>query len=97
MQGGRSFDWAARRELELYAQAAELGPDMVIKLRITPEAALARKPDHDLETIRRKCGIVDALDFPGATVIEVDAGQPLADVVLRAKREIWKQLVARQQ
>jgi len=96
MQGGRSFDWAARRELELYAQAAELGPDMVIKLRITPEAAQARKPDHDLETIRRKCGIVDALDFPDATVIEVDAGQPHADVVLSTKREIWKQLLARQ-
>jgi thymidylate kinase len=89
LQNGRSFAWAAESERRLFAEAARLGPDLVIKLRIDPEIALLRKPDHKFETIRRKCAITDALQFPGSSVNEIDAGQSLEDVLRAAKRAIW--------
>ena len=95
IQGGRSFEWAARKEMTYYDQARELGPDIVIKLKISPEAAHARKPDHDFDNIARKCQIVDALEFPQCAVAVINAEQPYADVLLAAKRAIWAHLTRR--
>lgn len=92
LQNGRSFAWAAERERRLFVEVARLGPDLVIKLKIDPEMALLRKPDHNLEAIRRKCGIADALRFPGSSVIELDAGQRPEEVLRDAKRAIWAHL-----
>ena len=52
LQDGRGFDWAARRELPMYEEAARLGPDLLIKLLVDPQTAHRRKPDHDPATIR---------------------------------------------
>lgn len=95
VQGGRSFEWAARKEMTYYDQARELGPDIVIKLKISPEAAHARKPDHDFDNIARKCQIADALEFPQCAVAVINAEQPYADVLLAAKRAIWAHLTRR--
>jgi thymidylate kinase len=88
-QDGRGFAWAAAMERRLLAEAAGLGPDLVLKLHISPEAAHARKPDHDLATIRRKCDVVDSLAFPDARVVVLDAGEPLDQVTLAAKAAVW--------
>jgi thymidylate kinase len=92
IQDGRSFDWAARKEMTYYDQARELGPDIVIKLKISPQIAHARKPDHDFDAIARKCQIVDGLEFPQCAVAVIDAEQSYPDVLLAAKRAIWAHL-----
>lgn len=89
---GRGFAWAARAEREMFKEAARLGPDLVIKLHIDPETAHRRKPDHDLEVIRRKCEIIDLLSFPGAEAAIIDAAMPPEDVLLAAKTAIWRHL-----
>jgi thymidylate kinase len=93
LQNGSGFFWAAAAEKRLYHEAAGLGPDMVIKLRVDAQTALARKPDHGLEAIARKCRIVDDLDFPRSEVVNVDANQPYAHVLVDAKRAVWRYLV----
>jgi thymidylate kinase len=91
-RNGSGFVWAAAAEKTLYHEAAGLGPDMVIKLRVDAQTAQARKPDHGLEAIARKCRIVDDLDFPQSEVVNVDANQPYAQVLMEAKRAVWRYL-----
>lgn len=91
-QSGQGFGWAARMERRLFDEAAALGPDLVIKLHIAPELALQRKPDHDAEAVKRKCEIVDALAFPRAETVTIDAALPADQVALAAKHAIWSLL-----
>jgi thymidylate kinase len=91
-QDGMGFGWAARAERALFAEAAKLGPELVIKLSIDPEIAHRRKPDHDLDVIRRKCAIIDDLRFPQAEVVVIDAAMAPDKVLLAAKTAIWEYL-----
>ena len=91
-QDGMGFGWTARAERALFAEAAKIGPDLVIKLSIDPEIAHRRKPDHDLDVIRRKCAIIDDLRFPRADVAVVDAAMASDKVLLAAKTAIWNYL-----
>ncbi|MCB1377024.1 MAG: hypothetical protein KDK89_01440 [Alphaproteobacteria bacterium] len=91
-QDGRGFAWAARQEQRLFDEAARLGPDLVLKLAIAPEVAHARKPDHDIETIRRKCAITDAIVLDGAATVTIDAAAAPETVLRRTQAEIWDYL-----
>lgn len=92
LQQGQGFAWAARAEASAFAAVEALSPDLVIKLLVTPETGHARKPDHNFETMKRKAEIIAALRFPTARVVEIDAGEPLAAVILAARRAIWQAL-----
>ena len=85
----RSF---SRRELALYRTMAGLPADLIVKLMVSVEVALARKPDHQRREIERKVGIVRDLRFEGSKVVVVDADQPLEQVLLEAKRAVWESL-----
>ena len=93
LQNGSGFDWAARLELRMYDEAAELGPDVLIKLMTDPETAFRRKPDHDPDTISRKCEVISQLSFARCEVVEIDARPPYDEVLLAAKRAIWSRLI----
>ena len=93
LQNGSGFDWAARLELQMYGEAAELGPDFLIKLMTDPQTAFRRKPDHDPDTISRKCEVIRQLSFPRCEVVEIDARRPYDEVLLAAKRAIWSRLI----
>lgn len=90
LQNGRSFAWAANAERKLYEEAAGLGPDMLMRLRVEPQTAQLRKPDHKLEAIAQKCLIIDGLEFPQSKVVTIDANQPYATVLMEAKRAVWE-------
>lgn len=92
-QEGRGFAWAARSEMKLHRAAATLGPDLVIKLKIDPQTAQLRKPDHGIDIITRKCAIVDALTFSQSEVVVIDAARPYDGVLLAAKSAIWNHLL----
>ena len=91
-QEGRGFAWAARSERKLHAEAAALGPDLLIKLQIDPHTAHRRKPDHDMDVIARKCAIIEALRFAQSEMVTIDAAQPYPQVLLAAKIAIWSHL-----
>lgn len=67
-------------------------PDVVIRLRLDPRVAHARKPDHRLEDIERKAAALDVGTYPGAKVFDVDAAQPLEVVAERLGRIVWETL-----
>ena len=78
-----------RFEARSYALARQLQPDLVIKLRASPELIAQREPTMDREVIMRRTSELDQLAFPGTRVVCLDAAQPAADVARAIKREIW--------
>ncbi len=83
----------ARWEMAPYVQAAANPPDLVVRLMVTPETALARDPGLDPAFIRRRIAVVKALEFgPDTPVVEVDANRPLEEVLVDVKRVVWQHL-----
>jgi len=93
LQGGKSFDWAARAERKGYEDLARMKPDLLVKLVVSPAVAHARKPDHSLAAIERKCALTRELRFEGVEVATIDADQPLDQVMLEAKRLVWRHIL----
>ena len=75
----------ARRERARYAWMAAHRPDLVIRLNVDLETALARKPDHRPSTLARKVHDVPLLTFDGAPILDLDATRPLDEVIAKAK------------
>jgi hypothetical protein len=80
----------ARRERESFRLAELCPPDLVIKLLVTPELAARRKPTTPQEQIRSGVELLHRLSYPPPTrVVDIDASQPLGQVILQVKRAIW--------
>jgi thymidylate kinase len=93
LDGGGWRGWAARRELAAFRLAELVPPDLVIKLHVPPDVALARKPETPREQVLRGVRLVRDLRYPATTrVLDLDATRPLADVILAAKRAVWDAL-----
>jgi thymidylate kinase len=81
----------ARWEGTAYGVAQHQPPDLVVKLHVSPEIAAGRKPAMSLESLERRAQAIRHIDFPPRTrVLEVDADQPLAEVLRQTKRVIWE-------
>lgn len=83
---------AAKWEKNLFDQTTLLEPDLVFKLKVSPEVAFQRKPEHSMDMIRHKCQIIEQISFTRSKVVEIDANQPYPQVLLNIKREIWNYL-----
>jgi hypothetical protein len=83
----------ARWEAVPYRAAEASPPDLVIKLHVTPEIALKRKPDMDLPEVLRRIEAVKALIYaPSCHVADIDADAPLGAVLSRVKQSVWQEL-----
>ena len=85
---GRLISWLAERERRQFEEIVGVVPDLVIKLHVTLESALARKPDHIAASLERKIEITDKLTFGGAHIINVDANQPYDRVLAEIKEAV---------
>jgi thymidylate kinase len=84
---------AARREQESFALVDLTPPDLVFKLRVSPEVAARRKPETPPAQLRTGLELLGRVQFPPTTrVVDLDAEQPLADMILEAKRAVWASL-----
>ena len=85
--------WLARLEAAPYQWAEQYPPDLVIKLHVSPETALRRKPDTGLRGVKRRITAVQQLTYPfPTTVVDVDADRPLAAVRRDVYRIAWEQI-----
>lgn len=84
--------WLRRHERAVYERARRLPPHLVLKLLAAPETLAAREPAMDPTVIRRRLDALAGLGFGGAEVVCLDVEQPLEQVILQAKREIWQRL-----
>jgi hypothetical protein len=74
-----------------YRWAESRPPQLVIKLRVSPEVAVVRKPGMRAEEIQRRLGALASLRYPAETrVVEVDADRPWEEVLLECKRRVWE-------
>src|SRR3984957_16767204 len=84
--------WLRRFETGAYTLAGQLQPDLVVKLRASPDLIAQREPNMDRTVITQRTCELDQLAFPGAKTISLDEAQPAAQVARRIKREIWQLL-----
>lgn len=84
-EGSAFVKWLAHRELKLFRWMTSYQPDVVIRLNVDLETAFARKPDHKKELLRRKIETTPKLTFNGAKIVEIDASQPLEQVLSKVK------------
>ncbi len=82
-------DW----ESSPYQWAEQNPPDIVIKLDVTPEVALARKADADIGEYQRRVTAIKSFKYPSKTkVVLINAEEPLDVVLLKVKSAIWEAL-----
>ncbi len=80
----------ARWEGAPYRAAEAYPPDLVIKLDLTAEVAVARKPEMSLEECNRRIAVIEGLAYPAATqTLLLDATEPLETVSFKLKDNIW--------
>ncbi len=72
-------------EYWFYRKLVSVRPDVVIRLNVDLDTAISRKPDHGALSLERKVLAVQKLAFNGAPVVDLDAGQPLEDVLEQAR------------
>lgn len=79
-------------ERAIYRIGERCAPDLVLKIRVSPAVAAARKSDGtSLETITRKVGVIDELSFgEGVVVTEIqNEGIPFEEAARRVVAAIW--------
>jgi thymidylate kinase len=70
-------------------------PDLLFVLLVSPEVALARKPDHRADVVRAKTQVAaEVAELASANgqaggIVPVDADRPLEHVLLEIQRRIW--------
>jgi thymidylate kinase len=83
----------ARWELGVYRAAQAAPPDLVLKLRVSPEVASRRRSETDLAYFAGRAEVIRVLQFPAETkVVEVNADRPMDEVLLDVKRAVWEAL-----
>lgn len=94
-QGNGIVRWLARREHAAFEWMTSYRPDLVLRLNVDLETACARKPDHSREALRRKIAATPMLKFNGASIVEIDSTQPLAEVLAAAKAAVASTMAER--
>ena len=89
-QGNFIVRWLARREHAAFEWMTGYKPDLVIRLNVDIDTAMARKPDHVRELLMKKIAIVPKLTFQGAPIVDIDTAQPLEKVVNEANAAMAK-------
>ncbi len=82
----------AKREERALKKAVRIQPDLVIKLMLTTEESLRRKPREKEENVQRKHEIVKQLEFPKSRVVVVDVMKDYGQEIVEIKNIIWKKL-----
>jgi thymidylate kinase len=76
-----------RRSFERIAR-----PDVLLVLRVPPDAAVARRPDQDPSFVRARAEEVWDADWSGTDAIVVDAGRDLDDVLADVRSLVWSRI-----
>ena len=85
-------NWPSHLEREQFNQVKKLPADVVVRLKVSPEVASKRKPEHDYEKIKMKSESMNKILFDNSIIIDTDANKPYEQVLLSVKRAIWQNL-----
>ena len=85
----------ARRERAAFQWMASFQPDLVLRLNVDLDTACARKPDHLRDALRRKIEITPLLTYGSAPIVDIDASQPLEQVISAAEAAVAQVMAQR--
>ncbi len=71
------YPYFQKKEMYHLKNAVKVQPDIVVKLHLSVEESMRRKPDNDINKMKKKHTIVETLKFPNSEVIDIDANQPI--------------------
>ncbi len=81
----------ARREKKYLSIVRDIKPDLVIRLNVSAETSMLRKPDQvDIEHFRKKSEELREIHFQHANIIDINAEQPYDQELLEIKKILWK-------
>ena len=83
---------AAEKEEKYLEKAVEISPDLLIKLMLSVEESLKRKPYEKPEGIIKKHEIIKELSFGAKEIHTVDVTQNYDDELIEIKNIIWNNL-----
>ena len=69
----------------MYQEMVTYLPNLVIRLNVDADTALARKPSHKVDSLRAKVAVTPSLSFNGARIVDIDSRQPYASVLSQAR------------
>lgn len=67
-------------------------PNVVIKLLLSPEESIRRKPYENYESIKQKHEIIKSLRFDNSDVYTIDATMPYEEEMVMIKNIIWQHI-----
>ena len=79
----------AQWEFNIYESASRNMPDLMLKLMVPTEVAIARKPEMTAEEIDNKKAAVRAMNA-GLRCVEVDTSCPMNESLSKIMSEIWQ-------
>ena len=82
----------ANREECIIGEACKITPDVVIKLMLSPEESIRRKPFENYDAVKIKHDIIKNLEFPQASVYTIDATQPYVQELILIKNILWNHI-----
>ena len=82
----------AKKEEKNIAKAVSHFPQLVIKLILPPEVSLQRKPEENIDIVRRKHEVIKSLVFEQSEVHTIDATMPYDEEIVRIKDLIWQKI-----
>ncbi|WP_241623102.1 hypothetical protein [Rosenbergiella australiborealis] len=88
--GSRWIQILRRHEQRLYNWMASYPPALLIRLSVDEQTAFARKPDHDIASLREKIRVIPTLTFNGAHILELSGTDPEDEVFSAALAAINK-------
>lgn len=88
----RLFAPMIKKEEKYIGKTVTHTPDLVIKLTLSPEESIRRKPHENYEAVKQKHEIVNSLTFENSDVYTIDATMPFEDEMVLIKNIIWQHI-----
>lgn len=85
--------YLAKKEEYFLEQIQTHQPSLIIKLMLSPEESIRRKPFENLALVTKKHEIINNLQFENSEVHVIDATQEYESELLQIKRIIWNHIV----
>ncbi|MCC2603175.1 nucleoside/nucleotide kinase family protein [Sphingopyxis yananensis] len=80
--------WLAQKEQMKFKAMVAHQPDLILRLNVSLDIAIARKPDHIPTSLARKIDDLSRISFGDAPLAEINADDPLDTVLTNAKSAI---------
>jgi thymidylate kinase len=90
MLGGARAGGLARLEHAYYARIAP--PDVTLVLSVSPETAMARRPNDDPTEIGERARAIREARWDALGAVVLDGERPAADVLAAAQEAVWDRL-----